>query len=65
MWESHISEIDSTANGVVMEVFWPSHSERFACCALTIQYTICSSVGQSIAFISDVHMWDMAVVYNV
>ena len=36
-----------------MEVFRPSHSEGFACCALTIQYTICSTVGWSIASISD------------
>ena len=37
----------------IRKCFWPSHSERFACCALTIQYNICSTVGQSIASISD------------
>ena len=36
-----------------MTVFWPSHSERFACCALIIQYIIFSTVGRSIASISD------------
>ena len=33
------------------EVFQPSHSERFACCALTIQYIILSTVGHFIAFV--------------
>ena len=34
------------------EGFRPSHTERFACCALTIQYIICSTVGRSTASIS-------------
>ena len=38
-------------NGIVLEAFQPWHSERFACCALTIQYIICSTVGRSIASI--------------
>ena len=37
----------------IWKCFRPSHSERFACCTLTIQYIICSTVGQSIASISD------------
>ena len=36
-----------------MEVFQPSISERCACCSLTIQYNICSTVGRSIASMSD------------
>ena len=43
----------SKKNGVITEVFWPSHSERFACCTLTIQYIICGTIGWSIASISD------------
>ena len=31
----------------------PSHAERFVCCALTIRYITYSTVGQSIASISD------------
>ena len=37
----------------IWKLFQPSHSERFTCCALTVQYIICSTVGQSIASISD------------
>ena len=36
----------------IWEFFRPLHSERFACCALTIQYIICSTVGRPIASIS-------------
>ena len=54
MWESHISEIDSNKNGTIMEVFRPSHSERFTCCTLTIQYIICILVGRSVASISNI-----------
>ena len=35
------------------QLFRPSYSERFTCCTLTIQYIICSTVGMSIASISD------------
>ena len=52
MRESHISEIDPSNNGAIVEVVRPSHSEILAYCALTIQY-ICSTVGRSIASISD------------
>ena len=31
----------------------PSHAERFVCCALTIRYIIYSTVGRSIASISN------------
>ena len=31
----------------------PSHAERFVCCALTIRYITYSTVGSSIASISD------------
>ena len=31
----------------------PSHAERFVCCALTIRYITYSTVGRSIASISD------------
>ena len=31
----------------------PSHTERFVCCTLTIRYIIYSTVGWSIASISD------------
>ena len=51
---------------LLTEVFWPSHSERFTCCVLTIQYIICSTVGWSIASISDfsVHIYlSASVVY--
>ena len=51
-WEAH-SLILPANNGIVLEVFRPSHSERFTCCALTIQYIICSTVGRSIASKSD------------
>ena len=53
MWQSHLSEKDSSKNGVVLEVFRPLHSEWFACCAPTIQYMLYSTVGRSIASISD------------
>ena len=35
------------------KLFRPLHSERFACYALTIQYITFSTVGRSIASISD------------
>ena len=32
---------------------WPSHAERFVCCVFAIRYIIYSTVGRSIASISD------------
>ena len=52
--ESHISEIDSSKKWHRYGSFWPSHSERFTCCALTIQYIICSTVGRPITSISNI-----------
>ena len=37
----------------VFETIRLSHTKRFICCALTIQYNIYSMVGRSIASISD------------
>ena len=51
--ESHISEVDLSRKWRRYGSFWPSHSERFACCALTMQYIICSTVGRSITSISN------------
>ena len=49
----YVSEIDLSKKWHCYESYRPSHSERFACCALTIQYIICSTVGQLIALIYD------------
>ena len=37
----------------LFENVWPSHTKRFVCCALTIRYIIYSTVGRSIASISN------------
>ena len=37
----------------IQKLFRPLHLESFVCCALTIQYNICSMIGRSIASISD------------
>ena len=37
----------------LFEKLWPSHPERFICCTLTIQYITYSTVGRSIASISN------------
>ena len=51
--KSHISEIDLSRKWRRFGSFSAFALERFACCALTIQYIICSMVGWSIADIYD------------
>ena len=41
-----------------------SHTERFVCYALTIRYIIYSTVGRSIASISNLSTYGAAVVYS-
>ena len=49
MRESHISEIDSNRKWCCYRSFSAFAFRKFTCCALTIQYIICSTVGRSIA----------------
>ena len=50
----HISEMDFEKQFASLRKFFrPLHSKWFACCTFTIQYSICSTIGQFIAFISD------------
>ena len=54
MRESHISENRLERKmASFKEIFRALHSERFACCALITQYIIYSTIGRSIASISD------------